>query len=95
MCCGFLVRTIPSSGLGADDGLQRFVLAHHAGDESPFGVGIDKFDRIDSAERGCDVRRGHLAKEDQQLSVAERLASKRMLRSGLDQMRDIPVGQSN
>ena len=81
------------SRLRTDFGFQRAILAHDSRDESALSICIHEFHRIDAAERRRNIRRSHLAKEDEQLSVPKRLAGQWMLRSGLDQMRDIPISE--
>ena len=73
--------------------LEGAVLAHHPRYEPALAVGIYKFDWIDSAKCRRDFGRRHLAEENEQLSVTQWLPRERMLGSGLDQMRDIPIGE--
>src|SRR6185503_9158398 len=74
---------------------KRSVLASYPSDESSVTIRVDEFDRLSTAKCCSHFGRGHLAKQEQELSVAEWLAGQRMLSSGLDDVRDISVGETH
>lgn len=74
---------------------QGAVLARDSSDESSVAIRVDEFHWLSAAKRCSHFWWSHFAKKEQELSVAEWLASQRMLSSGFDDMRDVPVGQTH
>ena len=74
---------------------QRPVLASDSRHESSVTIRVDELDWL-AAAKGCGhFWRSHLAKKKQELAVAEWLAGQRVLGSGFDDVRDVPIGETH